>query len=93
MVIGWFSAIHAIHWKYYLVPCYFFGNSKILEILEMISSAIGKSAHALESDKPQVKIWSFYLFHDSQEEIYPFELQFLNLKIGGNISAWWGCEN
>ena len=35
----------------------------------MISSAIGKSAQALESDKLQVKIWSFYLFHDSQEEV------------------------
>lgn len=35
----------------------------------MISSAIGKSAQALESDKPQVKFWFFYLFHDSQEEI------------------------
>ena len=73
MVIGWFSAIHAIHWKYYLVPCYFFFFWKFqnsdFKILEMISSAIGKSAQALESDKPQVKFWFLYLFHDSQEEI------------------------
>lgn len=55
-----FSAL-LLFWK--------FLNYSNFKILEIISSAIGKSAQALESDKPQVKFWFSYLLHDSQEAI------------------------